>query len=480
MRLLFCFLLAAAPASAGLLSQTLQNALDEVRGQSCEVAIPKWNRSLSHLDWDLYSNEELKSDGAMALQLSWDIRSHLHLKLETLSPICMAQVRELFHSLRDLEDYLGEFVHAIAPLQPGTIDWFQQQPIPIFDRSFYPPYFSNESTEFQFRSGDIMLTRGVSFVSAIISKISDNKSHFSHTVLVHVDENTRKQSTIESYIGSGVALYDMDYALKNENARILVLRPRDKVVAKSAADFMFDVARKGDGRGGPVLYDYDMDFVDPTKLSCAEISLYGYKTASGGAFVLPKYPASILLQNQEFLSGLGLRNGPTFTPGDLENDPRFEMVLDWKDYRLIRDSRYRDTILAEMIRWIGELDYQLFSTPKSLIAKHVVLPSRSTFFWPLVKKLTGAPKIDAHIPRAALGMMTVLDSVGKDLLKVLQERDQQFLQKHHRLMTNKQLAASLDEFRLSDQENFVRGDYSIIHKSMRNPKTQVRPVFGRR
>src|SRR6185437_13450607 len=111
-------------------------------------------------------------------------------------------------------------------------------------------------------------------------------SQFSHVVLVHVDQATGKTETIESYVGPGAGIYDIDYALKNENVRLLLLRPKDPTMGARAADFMYEKVRDAVAAGQPIPYDYGFDFQDHSSLSCAEVAEWGYQDASNGQMIL--------------------------------------------------------------------------------------------------------------------------------------------------------------------------------------------------
>jgi hypothetical protein len=377
---------------------------------------------------------------------SWQVRLGIHRKLGEVDKECILLARDIFHSLRDAEDYLGDFAYSVRKVYPADLD-FQKQPVPIYDRQAYPPYFVRpdlDDPKFNFHAGDLMLARGVSFTSAIISQISDNRSHFSHVVFVDVNAKTQAPSTIESYVGSGVKPYEINFALKNENARLLVLRPKDTALGERAAIFANQAASTR------VPYDYAMNFKDYSALSCVELSIYSYDKASQGTLKLPLYPAQLNLDNRDFLHKMGLKKGTLVTPDDLETDPNFDMVLDWKDYRLIRDSRHRDAILSEMMRWMNDLKYTFHNTFDSVVAEYVVHPTRPTPLWPLVQKLTGAPDIDKEIPEQTLGVMTVLNQVGNALLVELRKRDEAYVFRYHRPMTNKQLRDALEGMRRAD------------------------------
>lgn len=54
---------------------------------------------------------------------------------------------------------------------------------------------------------------------------------------------------------------------------------------------------------------------------------------------------------------------------DLGTDPRFDVVVDWTDYRLVRDSGAKDALTHEIIRWVNEEDYIMHDNIKGTLGK---------------------------------------------------------------------------------------------------------------
>lgn len=429
---------------------------------TCSATLTSLQQNLRNIDWNAYTNADLKAHALDTINSFWQLRLNIHRKLSEVNKDCVLLARDVFHKLRDGEDYLGDFAYSVKQEDPAKLE-FQKQPVPIYDRKAYPPYFVRpdlNDPQFKFHAGDLMLARGVSFISAIISQISDNRSHYSHVVFVDVDAKTQKVGTVESYVGAGVAHYDIDFALKNENARLLVLRPKDTVAGQKATYFANKAVQD------KIRYDYSMDFTDYSKMSCVELAIYAYDKASQGQIKIPTNPANLTLNNPDFLSKMNLKKGNIITPDDLETDPNFELVLDWKDYRLMRDSRHKDAILSELMRWMSDLHYNFHDTLKSKAAKYVVQPSRRTPLWPLVRLVTGAPNIDKEIPAKTLGVMTVLNGVAENLLEEIRKQDEAYFQKHQRPMTNTQLRETLERIRQEDAKKYAAGEKSLIHGAL--------------
>ena len=345
------------------------------------------------------SADDMTAHGQELIGLLWKIRLTLHHRLPEFSADCVTEIRNTGRLFRFIEDFLAEKAAQPESLDPDKYD-FTQEDVPVLNTTNkdYVTLTNPDMGNFEFKNGDIMIARGPSFLSAIISRIGDVQSQFSHVIVVHVDKDTKKVETIEAYVGPGLGVYDIDYALKNENVRLLLLRSKDQDLASKAADFMYAKAKAAIASGHPIPYDYKFNFLDHSAVSCAEVALWAYQEASDGKVMLPYYP-TVLSTNPDFLKRIGMSPGTTFTPGDLEVDPRFDMVMEWRDLRFTRDSRVKDSIMTSMLNWVDQDEYQLHDTWTSRLAGDFVWPIRKTFFGPWCRRLSRS-RISRRIFRA--------------------------------------------------------------------------------
>ena len=408
--------------------------------------------------------QELKDDALLIANQLFKVRSALHARLSEFSPECVVEVRGLMRIMRFSEDYLAEMKMGGAFVDPSTIDFFKQ-PVPMMDKAdSYVLKLADGIDHVDFKTGDLMITRGISFLSAIIARIGDIQSQFSHVVFAHVRDSDQKVETIESYVGVGVQTYERDYALRNENVRILLLRAKDQDLAKRASDFMYAKVTAAVAAGHPIPYDYKLDFKDHSALSCAEVAEYAYEEASQGKVILPFYPSKIST-DPTLVERLGMTPGATFTPGDMEVDPRFDMIAEWSDLRITRDSRIKDAILTQLLSWIEKYNYHVRDTTKSRLAGSVIWGARKTFLWPLVKKLTGAPEFSKQIPRQTFQTVALMNQIGDLFYAYLKEKDLEQEKATGWRMTYGDMYRSLDEFREKDFALYA------------NPKTRKQSVF---
>jgi hypothetical protein len=447
-------------ASKGHLSavQSSSYSLD-----TCGEILGSLQADLRQVRWDDYSNSDLKEHAVGISESFWQLRLAIHSKLDAIGRDCTLQVRDVFFRLRDAEDYLTEFTDGAPVLHPENVD-FQKELMPIYQHAAYETSLIRpdlNQTTLKLHSGDVLLARGTSFVSAIISRMTDNRSGFSHSLIWYVNPQTQVENSVESYMDIGVNEFDSAYALKNENVRLTVLRPKDAALGARAAAVALQAAK------ARLPYDYKMDFQDSRALSCVEVITSSYAKASGGEMQLPLYSGNISVKSDRFLAKLSLQAGEIISPADLETDPRFELVSDWRDNRLIRDSRHKDAILSEMLRWVDVFHYQFKNTSQSIIAKYILRPARDTALWPLLQKLTGA-SINSAMPRQMLGVAVVMKQVGAELLTEVRNLDQEHIIKYGRPMTSAQLREAVEKYRYEDLRRYNDNEYSAIH-AMFNP-----------
>jgi hypothetical protein len=432
-------------------------ATREINSETCE-------HELSSLisDYQLLSPQNLelavlKADGQKILDLSFEARLALHSILDLLPNGCRIKLKELNLLIRSSEDYVGVHYYKDEQISSSTIK-FPEQPVPVYESAAYHPYHVgagiDPKTKFEFRNGDIMITKGVSFVSSTISEIAHPRSLFSHIVFVHVDKETKIVTTIESYVGKGVSIFPITDALQNENARILVLRSKNAEIASKAADYMYDkvVALKKQKKFIP--YDYDLDFSDNTKLSCEEVAYDSFKQASDGKVLLPETMSLITMNDTSFLSRIGIKKGAMMVPNDMETDSRFDVVLDWTDFRLMRDSWRKDAILGEMFRWIDEEHYKIHENLNSIAAKVIWSTRYIPGVWGMMSKLSGIPKdFTKDVPPVTIATMASLKTIGNILLPVITKADQEYYEKNGKWMSTEMIKDTLEKFRETDPKD---------------------------
>lgn len=432
-------------------------ATREINGDTCERELDSLIADYQLLSPQNVDLETLKVDGQKILDLSFDARMALHSILEILPTKCRMKLKELNGLIRGSEDYVGVHFYPDEQVSAETIK-FPEQPIPVYEASAYHPYQVgvgiDPKAKFEFKNGDIMITKGVSFVSSTISEIALPRSLFSHIVFVHVNKETKEVVTIESYVGKGVSIFPIDEALKNENSRILVLRAKDSELASKAADYMYDKIMALKKNKKIIPYDYELDFSDNSKMSCEEVAFDAYKQVSNGKVILPEEESLIAMDDTNFLKRIGIKKGSMMVPADMETDSRFEIVLDWTDYRLMRDSWRKDAILGEMFRWINEREYKIHENLTSIAAKAIWSTRYIPGLWNMMSKISGIPKdFTKDVPSLTITTMASLKTIGSILLPEVSNADKEYFQKNGKWMSTEMLRESLEKFRASEPKD---------------------------
>lgn len=418
--------------------------------KQCKSYLSSLERSVDALDLKGLPIQEMKGQAQRIADNSWQIRSTLHSRLSEFDKDCVYQIQANFRQFRFIEDYLLEMANQVEHMSPSQID-FQKQPVPLRDSS--PSFYVNRTTEagkeLKFEDGDMLVTRGVSFLSGMIARLGSRATQFSHIVFVHKNDKTQELKTIESYVGVGVGFYDFDFALKNENARILWLRAKDRGLAKRAAEQITKRVKDSLKEGGkPIKYDYELNFNNSDTMSCAEVSQVAFEMADKN-FKIPYYPNEIS-GAESLVTRLKIAPGATYEPGDMEIDPRFELMGEFQDLRLTRDSRQKDAIMSEVFRWMNDHDYQLVDSMKSKMAGGVIWKVRRTFLWPLVKKALKLDDFSKEIPSNMLSTVTLINQIGEILVEEMKAQDVAFEKKHGVPMSAMDMAEALEKYRQTD------------------------------
>ncbi|MET0334469.1 MAG: hypothetical protein ABW190_09385 [Rhizobacter sp.] len=427
---------------------------------NCQASLERLAAQVDNWMPEAGETESIQRHGPAALKTAFQARLALRARLRDLPAACAAPMRVAFRALREGEDMIGLVAYGDRQVRAEDIK-FNEQPVPLVETASYRPYQLNVPA-FEFRQGDIMITKGVSAISSTISAIPQQASLFSHIVFVYQDE--KESGTIESYIGKGVSLYPMKAALQNENARILVLRSTDQPLARHAHDYMLNRVRTLAAEGRHISYDYALDFSNNDTLSCEEVAYDAYNTASSGRVKLPWSESVVSVRDERFVQNAGLKNGPQMMPADMEVDPRFEVVLDWTDFRLVRDSWRKDAVFREIFRWMNEERYVMNNTFKATMGQLLWKTRASTLFWPLFSNMTGIPKdFEKEVPGAGLATIANITTLAEYLVPQVAEADRAQFDATGRWMSPAELRRTANAVRVADRELYAVGGPSHFH-----------------
>ncbi|CAN5511742.1 hypothetical protein BH10BDE1_BH10BDE1_13630 [soil metagenome] len=432
-------------------------ASNAVDAQNCHEYFQSQLQALQEERLQEIPFERAKHDSEKIMHATWQNRLAIHAGLSKYVS-CRTELRQLFYRLRSIEDLAADRFYGEKQTTQNDLRDFQNQPIPLVDNDFYHGYLGSsgavEKATVPFRSGDLMVTRGLSFFSAALSMIPDHPSQLDHFVLVHRD-NTGKMQTIESYAQTGgVAAFPMDYALKNENARIMLLRPKDAALGAKAAQIMLDAVEEGERNPSKKIgYDFFMDLENPERMTCSAVTYWGFRRASNDEFKIPEEKSTVSPKLSQIFENTGIKQGPLLTAGDIELDTRFELLLEFRDPRLIQDGRIREVVEQSIFKWMKEYNYRLRPTLGTIAIDTLIYPLRPTKLWPVVRKVTGSPDFPLETPKGFIKTLKQLNDVSDVLYKRVYDATLKNREKTGWGLTQQQMLDVLDQYRVEDLKN---------------------------
>jgi len=385
------------------------------------------------------------SEGFETIQILFQIRLTLKNKINLQDPICLEKIRDHFYRSRSIQDAI--YVKTYAEKQVPIKDFdFKKMDAP----NLTDPAQSNVNPAFQdirLQAGDIMIAKGISFTSSTISQLAVNPSQLSHIALF-IDYNGEVQ-TLEAYIGKGVDGYPLTEALKNENARILVLRPKDPELARLASQMMVERYEALKLKKEKIKYDYDLNLQDHSRLTCAEVAINAFEIGSKGGVIIPEFASQIQFQNETFINTLGLKNGPMMMPDDMEFDSRFDTVLEWTDVRILQDSLRKDQIMKLVLQKINAGQNVIQESYKSKILGLLWKSRNISWLWPLSAKILGLPEeFDADVPLKTLKLSLDIESTGQAYLEKIYAEDLSHYQSKNAWLSEAELSEKITKLNL--------------------------------
>ena len=340
-----------------------------------------------------------------------------------MSQTAQQRLRDCLRAARFASDMLGEI--SLAPHRTSST------PVPLKaftrpDYSFIAPSFDTDEGA-TFQSGDVMLMRGIHHNSAAIARIGDVDSQFSHACIVHVDRDGT-QIMVESLIEDGAVIKPLGKALAHGNARALLFRHPDRDLAARASQIAYDHVRRSYGTWKKrIPYDFTMRLDRSRPLFCSKLVRLAYERASKGEVRLPTFPTRFAMKNRDFLDRIGVLALETFAPGDMEIEPRFDLVAEWQDLRVTPRIRTQDLIMVKLFEWMDHYGYVF--REDALIRIVARFGRLSAYFSEDVKELLAdvVPKVPRNMSRRTIAAVAMLHKTAEPLLEEIAHADEAHL-----------------------------------------------------
>ncbi len=421
---------------------------------NCAEYLNRNYQKVFHLDIEKVDLVALNNDANLTIKKIWEARLALRNKLKEFTlkgnvPLdCVDAVRHTFRAARFMEDYIGEMALKPAPFDENNKD-------PIFEGEFpkmmIAPGYKKFDIHSDLKSGDVILSRGAAFSSAAIARLGDIDTQFSHLSLVYIDPATDKKYTIEAHIEVGVVVAPFSKHLEQSNVRAALFRHPDGKLAHNAAKFMYDLVSKASATGRNIPYDFQFKLGDHSEIFCSEVITYGFYAASGGKFHVPMFESQFTPENRFFLDKLGIKEKQSFEPADIEVDPRFELITEWRDYSRMKDSRMKDAALTLIFEWMEREGYIMHPTAGSRLMRLTVWNARR---WPIFR-LPLKNKFPKNMTRDVFETIILLNKLAGKLYEHLERSDQSYLAKRNLSMSAKEMYVDLEKYREWDMQQYL-------------------------
>jgi permuted papain-like amidase YaeF/Yiix C92 family enzyme len=352
-------------------------------------------------------------------------------------------LRDVFRVARYGADMLGELAIGHARVARGGAI-FRAFTAPQDNTLVHPAYASGR--DLAFRSGDVLLVRGMLHNSAAIARIGDVDTQFSHVALVHVDGDGRHWA-MESLIEDGAVVAPLEFVLGHGVGRAVVYRHRDSALAADASARMYDrVQRAMRGEIPPIRYDFSMELGGSQDMYCSKLVRAAFEEASGGRLLLPTFTTLLDMRNRDFLDRIGVTARETFAPGDIDLEPDFDLVAEWQDYRVTSDLRLQDMVMTKLLEW---MEYRDLRFRESVKVQALSLLGRVSSRMPgLTKHIArGLPKVPANMSREAIATVAMLHKTAEPLYRRMQVLERQSIAKTGRGLHPREVLDALERMR---------------------------------
>ncbi len=470
-RKLFCQLLviwtlSTSFAFAGLRDQ-LAGSVNALSSSNCEIPAKNISNVLNALKPDDFKSELKEKNHDALLKELWDFKLTIHNKLRAfyknsnLSRECADAIRGTLWSIRSTEDVIHDDLYRnYKDSIKFPEDTFEVGNLHVRKN----PLFTNPDLKAELKSGDIILSRGNAYTSSAISNLGEFDTQFSHMSVVYRDP-TGEMYTVEAHIEVGSFVRPLQDHIDDKNFRSMIYRLDDEEVAAKAAEFIYKKVKKASDTTGNILYDFAFDSEDSKQLFCSEVASHAFDIASEGKVKLPMFSSSLIKRKVDFVRLLGLKPDFSFIPADIEVDPRFTVVSEWRNAAKVQDNLEKDSILQSMFRWHDDHGYRLnqASSKDSLLYRNVAWPLRRV---PFLKKYF-IDKLPLNMSRSLAGYFGVLNSVGELLQKRLKAQDDKIISERGLPMLKSEKNEYLDSVRTEDSK-----DSKKLHKMYRPKKAK--------
>jgi hypothetical protein len=329
-----------------------------------------------------------------------------------------AALRDVLRLARYASDVLGEVAASnprLGPDQRTRRGFTGSANNTLVNPAFY------DGRNIPFRSGDVLLMRGSAHNSAAIARIGDVDTQFSHTAIIYIDPKG-EHWVVEALIEDGAVINRLTHVLDHGLGRAVLYRFKDAEVAAKAASLAYErVLATKTGQAPHIPYDFTMRLTGRKSLFCAKLVSQAFADATDGAVALPAFKTRLDQKtNREFFKSIGVKAKETYAPGDIDLDPRFDVVAEWQDYRLTPVLRRQDMVMTKFFEWMETRGYRF--REDFFITLIAIFGRLSSYLSDRAKNLISAvvPKVPRNMSRSCVAAIVMLHKSAEELTPALE------------------------------------------------------------
>lgn len=440
------------------LYQTTENVRDllAVEEMSIDVCHNEINKSFSKLRGlrsDYFKMDYTQAEYGVIIERLWSIKQNIrrHIQNWTAKGVMDRECAKAAKAAMRASRYIEQNASLIYLSMKGEkVDGFNSKDkSPMFSQGF--PWTMSDNGDFNLdrdlRSGDVFLWRGTSAVSASIARLGDSENNFSHVSIVYIDEKTKRRYNIEALIETGMIMQDFtEKPVHPGSGKVVVFRHKDQEIAKKAAKFAYDLAKKTIGTKKHLNYDFGFDLDGRETVFCSEVVHWAFKEASNGKVMIPQFLTKFDMKNRKFLNDLGTDAKTGYQPGDTELEPSFDMIAEWRNLHYSRSNHLKDIIMSNVYKWMDEHNYNFKGSFRGGFLGRIVFGMRR------VPGLGGLveDKLPLNMPYKTLKNVLTMQKVVEDIYEELYKR--LYKKNPYKVYSMADIEKVLEDFRKEDLE----------------------------
>lgn len=282
--------------------------------------------------------------------------------------------------------------------------------------------------------------------------------------------------TTEAHIEIGSVVEPLIEHINSKNASEAVFRYEDQEIAHLASKFVYDRVLENQTKKKNVEYDFSMNFRDDSRLFCSEIISSGFKKALPNEDFFPMFKTKFSVGLIPFLNTIGvpvnrdnIKDVEVFAPGDIQFDPRFELIAEWRNPKKMEESRLKDFILTKMFERMDKENYKIDASLKMEAASKSIWLLRRL---PVVKRFL-QKKIPMNMNAGQIELFMAIDKVGDNIYKELEK----ISIKYDRPMTPIEIYSALDQIFSRDYETYKKYKKGNVSDNYGEVIVADKPIF---